>query len=61
MVVGIYWVRYNDGVLRYMEATKMLVLTNGTLIDGKGFELIQKATVVIKDNHVEHVELRCSG
>jgi len=33
----------------------MLVLTNGTLIDGKGFEPIQKATVVIKGNRFEYV------
>lgn len=36
----------------------MLVLTNGTLIDGRGRKPIQKAIVVIKGNRVEQVGSR---
>jgi enamidase len=41
-----------------MEATKMFVLSNGTLIDGTGRKPIQKAIIVIKGNRVEHVGSR---
>ena len=36
----------------------MLALTNGTLIDGTGRDLIEKATVVVEGNRISSVNLR---
>jgi len=38
-----------------MEATKILVFTNVTLIDGIGHKPIQKTIVTIKSNRFQHV------
>ena len=54
MFTSIYY--YSENLIFHpLEVTKILVLTNGTLIDGTRYEPIQEATVVIKSDHIEYV------